>query len=74
VEVIIRFFQQGNIDSNMQQQNVKEFDNKSRRKTKGKMFRNSMLGSINTYWIHEGNGHGILRLDLHRKNLWTYFM
>jgi hypothetical protein len=58
----------------MQQQNVKEFDNKSRRKTKGKMFRNSMLGSIITYWIHGGSRHGVLRLDLHQKNLETYFM
>jgi hypothetical protein len=38
------------------------------------MFRNSMLGCIITCWIYGGSGHGILRLDLHRKHLQRYFM
>jgi hypothetical protein len=33
----------------MLQQNTKEFDNNATNKTKGKMFRNSMLGSIIIY-------------------------
>jgi hypothetical protein len=45
-----------------------------RRKTKGKMFRNSMLGCIITCWIYGGSGHGILRPDLHQKHHQRYFM
>jgi hypothetical protein len=49
------------------------FDNNVKRKTKGKVFRNSMLGCIITLWIHRGSGHGVLRPDFHQKNLQRYF-
>ena len=65
------------IHSNMQQLKVKELDDKAKYKTKGRMFRNSMLRCIITSWIQGfvniGSGYGILRLGLHCKHLQRYF-